>query len=324
MAILQSGSTATSLHGRVAFLVHLVPARVREDRMRIRGPVLAATALDPAGDEVIRQAAAHATAATTPLIVCHVVPEMYAVQSSSPNIRESDRAYAEAARRGISAAAEEQMRRAIPDMTPTAVLRIEAGSPHTMVLQAADELGAGLVVVGAGANQPGGSLSGVAERIIRHAQCSVLTLRRSPGIAVLAATDFSDPALPAIEAGKDEARRSAKRFVAIHAVEVSVLPVASPEAPQARVVGQLIDSETRRASTALHEITASYGPGAECIVGLGPPADEILEAAAKLPAELIVVGTHGRSGFRRLTLGSVAESVLRRAHCSVLVVRLAG
>jgi nucleotide-binding universal stress UspA family protein len=52
----------------------------------------------------------------------------------------------------------------------------------------------------------------------------------------------------------------------------------------------------------------------------GLPAKSILERAASLPADLIVMGTHGASGFERLMLGSVTEKVLRKATCPVLVV----
>jgi nucleotide-binding universal stress UspA family protein len=53
----------------------------------------------------------------------------------------------------------------------------------------------------------------------------------------------------------------------------------------------------------------------------GPPASAITELADSLDAELLVVGTHGRTGFSRLALGSVAERVARAASSSVLVVR---
>lgn len=53
----------------------------------------------------------------------------------------------------------------------------------------------------------------------------------------------------------------------------------------------------------------------------GEPAAEILKAAAEYPADLIVMGTHGRGGLSRLVLGSVAETVLRHAPCPVLTVR---
>lgn len=51
------------------------------------------------------------------------------------------------------------------------------------------------------------------------------------------------------------------------------------------------------------------------------PAAEIAQLASDLEADLVVIGTHGRRGFRRLLLGSVAEGVVRLAHCPVLVVR---
>jgi len=51
------------------------------------------------------------------------------------------------------------------------------------------------------------------------------------------------------------------------------------------------------------------------------PSAEIAQLASDLEADLVVIGTHGRRGFRRLLLGSVAEAVVRLAHCPVLVVR---
>ena len=53
----------------------------------------------------------------------------------------------------------------------------------------------------------------------------------------------------------------------------------------------------------------------------GDPAGVITETAAETDADLIVMGTHGRTGFTRLIMGSVAEEVLRRAPCPVLTVR---
>jgi nucleotide-binding universal stress UspA family protein len=55
----------------------------------------------------------------------------------------------------------------------------------------------------------------------------------------------------------------------------------------------------------------------------GEPSDAILQVAADSGADLIVMGTHGRSGLARALLGSVAESVLRRAACPVLTIRVA-
>ena len=53
----------------------------------------------------------------------------------------------------------------------------------------------------------------------------------------------------------------------------------------------------------------------------GDAAEEILSSAEELGCDLIVMGTHGRSGLGRLLMGSVAESVLRKARCPVLTVK---
>lgn len=65
---------------------------------------------------------------------------------------------------------------------------------------------------------------------------------------------------------------------------------------------------------------AAAGVTIETAIRDGNAAAEVLALAAELPADLITIGTHGRSGFERLLLGSVAERVLRKAGCPVLTV----
>jgi nucleotide-binding universal stress UspA family protein len=62
-------------------------------------------------------------------------------------------------------------------------------------------------------------------------------------------------------------------------------------------------------------------PGSPTFVPVGEPAAAIVEAAREWSANLIVIGSHGRSGFDRVLLGSVAEGVSRHAPCPVMVVR---
>ena len=72
----------------------------------------------------------------------------------------------------------------------------------------------------------------------------------------------------------------------------------------------------------LDETLADLGvPGTTAVVA-GSAADVIVQYAESVDAELVVVGTHGRSALARLTLGSTAASVIESAPCSVLVVRL--
>jgi nucleotide-binding universal stress UspA family protein len=80
-------------------------------------------------------------------------------------------------------------------------------------------------------------------------------------------------------------------------------------------------AEWRREAEALLPggVTDEVAPG-----GGGAPADQVTRVAREAGFDLVVMGTHGRRGFRRLVLGSVAEAVVRGAPCSVLVVRPRG
>lgn len=79
----------------------------------------------------------------------------------------------------------------------------------------------------------------------------------------------------------------------------------------------------RRRLDRLVQALRGRGVQAEGICRAGHPVEAIVEEAGRWEADLIVVGTHGRQGLSRLMLGSVAEGVLRRAGCPVLVVRSA-
>lgn len=72
------------------------------------------------------------------------------------------------------------------------------------------------------------------------------------------------------------------------------------------------------------QVLASTGLKATVAVLSGNPKEIILEEAKKWNADLIVVGSHGRRGFKRFLLGSVSEAVAMNAHCSVVVVRGSG
>ena len=69
---------------------------------------------------------------------------------------------------------------------------------------------------------------------------------------------------------------------------------------------------------------SSNGIHPECFVQEGAVTDSILSFAEAQMVDLIVMGTHGRKGFDRVTLGSVAEKVIRKAHCPVLAVHMPG
>ena len=84
-----------------------------------------------------------------------------------------------------------------------------------------------------------------------------------------------------------------------------------------------IDAARTMALQMLEDGLRQFNMTGRRLVPAGIPEDDILEEAARQPAELVVVGSRGWTGLTRIALGSVAETVVRHASCSVLVARVA-
>jgi nucleotide-binding universal stress UspA family protein len=137
---------------------------------------------------------------------------------------------------------------------------------------------------------------------------------------ILIAVDESAFAARAAEAGFELARSLGAEVALTHVVDPSVDAYA-PEGgiPASELIG-LAQQDGRRLVAAFSQ-RASLQPAPLEFVHVGKPATEIVRAAKDWPADLIVIGSHGRGGIGRLLLGSVAEAVMRHAACPVLVVR---
>jgi nucleotide-binding universal stress UspA family protein len=279
----------------------------------IEGPILTATDLSDAAAEALLQADAIATSIDAPLIVCHALPELIRARMLFPQWAAVDRDAQEVLNAKGGEATAWQVERLTGRTPDHFVAAVDSGSPHAVILRQAEEARAGLIVLGPGAT---------ADRVVRYAPCPVLIARRSPRGPLLAATDFSDPALPAIRAAADEAKRRGVSLRLLHAVDIAT-PV-SPIAPElsAGFAPIAIDQLQQAARERLEQALSSTGAEGTCAVVTGPSSASILTYATEIGAELIVVGTRGRSGLARLALGSTAEAVLHGAKCSVLVVRL--
>jgi len=291
---------------------------------QIKGPILAAMDIDKGSEELLRQADALARSYKVKLSVCHVFPEIFAVQPLFPQLHLDDALKLSE----LEAAARDDLLKRIRTVTarepPQMEIEIEQGTVHAGILRAAENIGAGAVVVGGKVDHTGLHILGSsAEHVVRYANCPVLVARPSPAGKILAATDFSDPALPAVEAGAAEARRRKADLAIIHAIDL--LPAISPfyadfySMPPMDLSDQMRKIWQQRLDECVQHFKAKGGG----LLREGPAAPAILSAAAELPAQLLVMGTHGRTGLSRLiALGSVAEAVVRAAPCSVLVVRL--
>lgn len=285
--------------------------------MPLAGPVLVATDLTDASDEAVRQGIAFASRLRAPLVVCHVVPELDRVRMLFPQDAGADAAAYATLEQRAEQGIRDQVARVVKRPPGEFDICIEAGSPHAGILTRADAGRAGVVVIGPGR---------VADRVVRHAHCPVLVARASPPGCVMAATDFSDPATPAIEGAVGEARRRQVPLRVVHALDLAPPALMSMpgDSALAALSPSVIASLTESARERMDRILDGLGATGEVVVAPGPAAAAILDAAQEAATELIVVGTRGRTGLPRLALGSVAETVLHRAACSVLVVRLPG
>jgi nucleotide-binding universal stress UspA family protein len=207
----------------------------------------------------------------------------------------------------------------------------EIGTPYAEIVRRAEAWNADLIVVGShGKTGVSRALLGsVAEHVVRLAHCTVLVSRplRGSGV-VMAATDLSDPSLPAVAAAADEARRRGASLTVVHAMERSL---AAYGAPAAALFGTTVPipspDEQRQARewlvTVLGDAMRGLGAEGEPLVVEGGVVPAVVRAVEERRADLLVVGTHGRTGLSRLLLGSVAEKLVRLVDCSVLVARSA-
>jgi nucleotide-binding universal stress UspA family protein len=287
--------------------------------MWIAGPVLVATDLGDGADEALRQADTLARAERVPLHVCHVLPEVLSLDPLFPQLKLRDALDAPEIERTAGEAVEARVQAVTGRGDEEFVLEMASGSAPAGIVASADRIGAGLVVVGAhGMGKK--VFGGVAERVVRHAHCHVLVARPSQGTAVLAATDASEPAHAALAVAAAEAARRAAPLVVVHCMDLLIPGVVGYEVPP--LSPEVITAMRAQWRGRLEEALVQVQAKGEVRVEEGPAGPLLAKLAAEIPAALLVVGTHGRTGLRRLVLGSVAEATVRTAPASVLIVRL--
>jgi universal stress protein A len=143
---------------------------------------------------------------------------------------------------------------------------------------------------------------------------------------ILVPVDHSDCSRAALEYALFLAERFDAEIEVLHVVETppggEEHTVVKPDTGEEELLSDLLMQQGEKAAT---EFLAPFVQGRTIPIArsllTGQPAKVIAAAAADRQADLIVMGTHGRSGFDRLIMGSVTERVLRSAPCPVVVVR---
>ena len=215
-----------------------------------------------------------------------------------------------------------------------AEFHVEVGDPAPVISRAANVSGADLIVM-ATHGRSGLShllMGSVAESVPRTAPVPVLTLKTGQGSdplkevkRILWATDLS----PA----SDRAWGYALKLADMLSAEVSMLHVVSEAEvavphdmqgrPPAGWLGRYLEPLDRELERRQHQAEA-LGLSARRKVTIGTAAEAIAAEAQAAQTDLIVMGTHGRTGLSHILLGSVAEAVIRTAPCPVLAVQVKG
>jgi universal stress protein A len=136
---------------------------------------------------------------------------------------------------------------------------------------------------------------------------------------ILCPTDFSEESFRAIEYGLRFAKAADGTLLLAHVIHV---PSGELSQPDGHVL--TFEQAKQRTLTLLEELRQkrlqNY-PKCELLVDIGDPHDVLIGIAAQRKVDLIIIATHGRSGFEHLVMGSVAEKIIRHAPCPLFVVR---
>jgi nucleotide-binding universal stress UspA family protein len=222
-----------------------------------------------------------------------------------------------------------------------ALAEVRLGFPRKVISECAKELQANLIMVGSHGRSAIGSflLGSVAQAVLRTAPCPVEIVRFPAGgpapsahpMKVLLATDGSECSVAAANSVAARPWPVGTIFKVVGVEELIVLETPMGASPLASIYPAnlleelLADARTRAVSAvdATRKILEQAGLKVQDRqpIPLGDPRNVVLILAQTWSADLIVLGSHGRRGWDRFLMGSVAESVAVHAHCSVEVIR---
>lgn len=142
---------------------------------------------------------------------------------------------------------------------------------------------------------------------------------------ILCAVDFSEYSLEALEYATHLVLKEEASLYLVHIVDSRMYDYGGPiYEPGPNVVNTVVDQESIDMLKArlLEKVPEGFQGKVEAAVSFGVPFVEIIKFAKAFDVDLIVMGTHGRSGIAHMLIGSVTEKVVRKAPCPVLSVKV--
>jgi nucleotide-binding universal stress UspA family protein len=194
------------------------------------------------------------------------------------------------------------------------------GEPHEEIVSLAEAEGCDLIVMGRGDDALDRFVMGsLTARVIGYSERDVLVVPQGTAIGwreLLLATDGSTFSERATERAVDIAKSYSGHLSILAATDLACqLYAESPE------VGEDLIEKARGTVEAGSKLADGSGVTAECHVREGLAYKAIIELATEKKVETVIMGSHGRTGLRRLLMGSVVEKVIGHAPCPVLVVK---
>jgi len=143
---------------------------------------------------------------------------------------------------------------------------------------------------------------------------------------IILATDFSDISKDASYYALQLAHAFKAELIALYAFDIDVWKIPSKHLTIGgldKISGSQVQAR-QQGKDALKELADSLDLDVETIFAEGDPGHEIVRVSEERKADLIVLGTHGQTGWKHFVLGSVAELVVRHAPCAVLTIKSKG
>jgi nucleotide-binding universal stress UspA family protein len=289
--------------------------------------VLIGTSLTEASDEVVKTGLKLARTARARVVLAHAYSPHVAYGGAPfvPEVAMDE--VMEAERLALRRQMTSQANRIGLEAEELAGVILEPGPAHQMIMETARRKGVDLIVVGATESPRLSKLFGsTADRVVRKATCPVLVVRREmafPPVRVLLPVDLSFLSAEAFQEGLNilgalcrDTAASLPELEAMYVVtELDRRLFASDEAP---------DQAEQHSREEMHRFLDKHAQDSPLKVVprivTGFVEDEILLRIREWEPTLVVVGTHGRGGFERFMLGSVATRVIRDGGANVLVV----
>jgi nucleotide-binding universal stress UspA family protein len=139
---------------------------------------------------------------------------------------------------------------------------------------------------------------------------------------IMVATDGSELVKRAVDSAIEIAKLSEAKLYAVHVIELGGdLLIPSREEEWKRTIEEQLSIEGKKATDYVENIARAANVEVESIILEGKPVNEILDFAEKNDVDLIVMGTHGKTGIQIFFVGSVSENVVRHSKIPVIVVK---